>query len=122
MAAIRFDHVQIYAKDPRVAADWFARHLGAAVQPGPGRVEVTVGGLVLFVARGPGAVADGPAHPHAGTDHIGFAVDDIDGLVAGLVASGVRITRDVSVLRPGVRAAFVEGPEGVSIELIERAG
>ena len=39
---------------------------------------------------------------------------------AELKAKGVKFTRGPETVRPGTRIAFFEGPEGVSVELLER--
>ena len=39
---------------------------------------------------------------------------------AKLAAKGAKFTRGPETIRPGTRIAFIEGPEGVSIELLER--
>jgi catechol 2,3-dioxygenase-like lactoylglutathione lyase family enzyme len=47
-------------------------------------------------------------------------VQDIDKVVAGLKAKGAEFTMELKQARPGVRICFVRGPEGVSIEVLER--
>ncbi len=59
-----------------------------------------------------------------GVNHIAFAVgsvDDVDAAVARLVSLGVRVLDEAVTTRPGVRAAFFEGPEGIRIEVMHRA-
>lgn len=121
MLRVEWDHVQVFARDPAGVAAWFARHFGAEVSEGPGRLGVTLAGATLFIARGPEALLEGPAHPHAGFDHIGLKVADLSAAVAELEAAGVVITQGPKVLRPGVSCAFIAGPEGICIELLQRA-
>ena len=64
---------------------------------------------------------DAPHAPHLGLEHIGLAVQDIDAVVAALKAKGVVFTMEPTTIRPGVRIAFLRGPEDVSIELLERS-
>ena len=45
---------------------------------------------------------------------------DIDAVAAEIKAKGVVFTREPTTLRPGVRVCFIRGPEGISIELLER--
>jgi lactoylglutathione lyase len=41
-------------------------------------------------------------------------------VAAELKAKGAEFTMDPTTIRPGVRIAFLRGPEDVSIELLER--
>ena len=43
-----------------------------------------------------------------------------DRVVAELKKMGVEFTREPTTVRPGVRICFIRGPEGVSIELLDR--
>lgn len=61
-----------------------------------------------------------PPHPHQGLDHFGLTVKDIDAVAAEIKAKGVTFTREPTTIRPGVRICFIRGPEGISIELLER--
>ncbi len=45
----------------------------------------------------------------------------IDAIVADLKKKGAEFTMEPTSVRPGVRIAFLRGPEGVSIELLERS-
>jgi len=47
-------------------------------------------------------------------------VTGIDAIAADLKAKGVEFTREPTTIRPGVRVCFIRGPEGVSIELLDR--
>lgn len=123
MSSILFDHVHIMAQDPAAASTWFADMLGAEVIHGPVRIEARLGGLRIFFD----AVKEGqdlpsvPAHPHRGLDHLAFAVQGIADVVADLKAKGATFTKELQTPRPGVSICFIEGPEGISIELLERA-
>ncbi len=55
-----------------------------------------------------------------GLDHFGFAIDDLDGALAELRAKDVRALEGPLDVRPGLRVAYIEGPELVRIELSER--
>ena len=41
-------------------------------------------------------------------------------IVAELKTKGAEFTKEPTTVRPGVRIAFIRGPEGVSIELLDR--
>ncbi|MGX1231830.1 lactoylglutathione lyase [Bradyrhizobium japonicum] len=88
----------------------------------PGRIDVNLGGAKIFIAslEGDNAVNPPPPHPHQGLDHFGLTVKDIDAVAAEIKAKGVTFTREPTTIRPGVRICFIRGPEGISIELLER--
>ena len=119
---IAWDHVHIRTPDPEATAKWFAETLGAEIVRTPVRLDVKLGGANIFLA--PVTAGDGvnppPSTPYQGLDHFGLAVKDIDDVAAQLKAKGVEFTQDVHNIRPGVRICFIRGPQGISIELLER--
>ena len=126
MANYTWDHVHLRTPDPEAMAQWFERMLGAQVlrstQQGKPRIDLKLGGANIFIAPlEPGKVVNPPPpHPHQGLDHFGLTVKDIDAVAAELKAKGVEFTREPTTIRPGVRICFIRGPQGISIELIER--
>ena len=100
--------------------------LGAEVkrstQQGKPRIDLKLGGAKIFIAEvtaGDGVNAP-PATPYQGLDHFGLSVKDIDALAAALKAKGVEFTKEPNVQRPGIKVCFLRGPQGISIELLER--
>lgn len=120
MTKFTWDHVQLRSRDPEAAAAWFARHLGARVKTGPNRIDIDLDGVAIFVSRAGAGIAEPPAHPHCGLDHVGLTVADLDAALAQLRAGGVELAEEVKTLRPGVRACYLLGPDDIWIELIER--
>jgi catechol 2,3-dioxygenase-like lactoylglutathione lyase family enzyme len=53
-----------------------------------------------------------------GFNHVCFAVSDIDALLADLTAAGVRLRNQPMVFHDR-KLVFLEGPEGITIELAE---
>jgi lactoylglutathione lyase len=126
MSQFSFDHIHLFSRDPEATAAFYERMFGAEVirsmPQGKPRIDLKLGGanvFILDVSQDPRA-ASGPAHPHQGLDHFGLAVKDIDATCAALQAKGAVFTRGPETIRPGTRIAFLTGPEGVSIELLER--
>ncbi len=126
MTKFTFDHIHLFSRDPEATAAFYERHFGAEVirtaQQGKPRIDLKLGGANIFildVSQDPKAGA-GPGHPHQGLDHFGLEVTGIDAVCADLKAKGVVFTRGPETVRPGVRIAFLKGPEDVSIELLER--
>jgi catechol 2,3-dioxygenase-like lactoylglutathione lyase family enzyme len=121
-----WDHVHLRSPDPEATAAWFERMLGAEIirsmQQGKPRIDLKLGGANIFIA--PVAAGDGvgppPVTPYQGLDHFGLTVRGIDAVAAELKAKGAVFTTEPTTVRPGVRVCFIRGPEGVSIELLER--
>ena len=53
-----------------------------------------------------------------GFNHLAFAVEDIDGIVNKLTSHGVRLRNHLMTYHDR-KLVFVEGPEGITIELVE---
>jgi lactoylglutathione lyase len=122
MPVVTWDHVHLRSPDPEAMAAWLEDILGGEIIRGPGRIDVKLGGAMVFIA--PVAADDGvnapPVTPYQGLDHFGLAVKDIDAVAAEIKAKGVEFTMDPFTIRPGVRICFIRGPQGISIELLER--
>jgi lactoylglutathione lyase len=126
MASFTWDHVHLRTPNPEETAKWFERMLGAQItrtmQQGTERIDLTVGGANVFLA--PVKAGDGvnnpPTTPYQGLDHFGLTCTGIDAIAADLKAKGVEFTKEVTQARPGVRICFIRGPQGISIELLER--
>jgi len=126
MATFTWDHVHLRSPNPEATAAFFERMFGAQIirstQQGKPRIDMKVGGGNVFIAEvAPDAkVNPPPKTPYQGLDHFGLSVTGIDAIVAELKAKGAEFTMEPTDIRPGVRIAFLRGPEGVSIELLER--
>ncbi|MBR0679176.1 VOC family protein [Roseomonas eburnea] len=122
MAAFTFDHIHLRSPDPEATAAFYARVFGAELKHGPQRIDINLGGQAIFVSPiNETTTGDAPSAPYRGLEHIGLAVTDIDAVVAEMKTKGVTFTMEPTTIRPGVRIAFLRGPENVSIELLERS-
>jgi catechol 2,3-dioxygenase-like lactoylglutathione lyase family enzyme len=54
-----------------------------------------------------------------GIYQLAFEVDDMENTLTGLKARGAKIKGPVREPTPGVKAAFLEAPDGVEIELMQ---
>jgi catechol 2,3-dioxygenase-like lactoylglutathione lyase family enzyme len=119
-----FDHIHLRSPDLAATADWFRDTLGAEVmrrvEGDAPRIDLKLGGLDLFISASDSRVAAPPVSPYNGIDHFGLAVQGLDEVVAELKAKGVKFTMEPKQARPGVRICFIEGPQNIAIELLER--
>lgn len=126
MPAMNWDHIHLRSPDPETTAQWFERMLGAEVirstQDGKPRIDLKLGGAKIFIAKvGAGdGVNPAPTTPYQGLDHFALSVSGIDGIAAELKGKGVEFTQEPTTARPGIRTCFLRGPQGISIELLER--
>ena len=122
MLACTWDHVHIRTPDVEATAQWFADKLDAEILRAPGRVDIKLGGALIFLApvTPEMGVNPPPVTPYLGLDHFGLKVKDIDAVAASLKAKGIEFTREPTTIRPGVRVCFIRGPLGISIELLDR--
>ena len=122
----RWDHVHLRSPDPETTAAWFERILGAQVirstVEGKPRIDLKLGGADVFILPvAPGdKVNPPPVTPYQGLDHFGLTVSGIDAVAADLKAKGVEFTMEPRTIRPGLRICFLRGPQGISIEILER--
>ena len=132
MRDYKFDHIHLRSSDPDATATFFQTMFGAEVTrdvyppgtlyPGQQRIAMRVGGQTVLIA---------PAHPHDpmtpaprfpyyGLEHMGLTVDDLQASVAELRAKGADIAIGPLTRSPGLHLAFVRGPDGIMIELVQR--
>lgn len=119
------DHIHLRSRDAVRAAAFYVETFGArevkriggdAVQ----RVVLDLGGLTVFIEQAPEETAPAGPTPCLGLEHFGLRVDDLEVAMADLEARGVPIRTGITERGPGLRIAFVEGPDGALIEILER--
>jgi len=126
MTQFIFDHIHLRSPDPEATAVFYERMFGAEVlrstQQGEPRVDIRLGGQIIFIAPIKGDnTAPPPSMPYRGLEHIGLAVTGLDQVVAELKAKGAEFTMEATAIRPDIRICFLRGPENVAIELLERS-
>jgi hypothetical protein len=146
---VRFDHLHMFHENPLCAQEWYIAHLGIPRPParggGPspsptgdckvpysepswpapvksgfvrqpgGRVVVDDVGFFILPKQGPAPLA-----PTRGkvVDHMGLSVPDLQAAIARLKSEGVTIIEGPHTWG-STRAAMIEGPDRVAIELVE---
>lgn len=131
MRAYHFDHIHLRCRDADAAARFFETMFGAEVtrstyEPGTlyagqVRVSLRLGGQTVLIAPAHphDATAPAPAFPYYGLEHIGLTVDNVDDAVAEMRAKGADIALGPVTRSAGLRLAFIRGPEGIMVELVQ---
>jgi lactoylglutathione lyase len=126
MGRFTYEHIHLRSPDPEATAQYYAKMFDAEIirtkpADGPPRIDLNLGGQKVFIALAqPDKTAAAPQAPYFGLEHIGLTVTDIDGITAELKGKDADFTMEPTTVRPGVRIAFLRGPEGVLVELIQR--
>jgi len=126
MIAATFDHLHIKSQACELSADFYAAAFGAEILSstevnGRKRIVLDLGGIRLFIENASDNAANAPAIPAKGMEHIGLHVVDLDQAFKHLTSLGIEFAINPrSSARPGIRMAFLHGPDGEYIELIER--
>ena len=126
MATYTWDHIHLRTPDQEATAQWFERIFGAEIirsaVMGKPRIDMKLGGASIFLAEvKPGdGVNPAPTTPYQGLDHFGLKVSGIDAIAADLKKKGVEFTKEPHSPRPGIKICFLRGPQGISIELLDR--
>jgi len=127
MAAFTFDHLHLRSPDPEGAAAFYVNMLEASITnrvetPQGLRIIMALGGVTMFIEEVPAGTHAPPDAPYVGVEHVGLSVTGIHAAVAEMKAKGAHFTLEPTSPRPGVTIAFVQAPDGVQVELLERAG
>ena len=127
-----FDHLHLRCSDLQATASFLETMFGAQVTrsvyppgtlyPGQLRVMVIVGGQkVLMAPKHPhDAMTPPPPFPYYGLEHFGFTVENLDATLAELKAKGATIAVGPVTRDAGTYLAFVRGPDGIMVELVEK--
>jgi lactoylglutathione lyase len=128
----RFDHVHLYAADLESTAQWYHRVFGARIlrsrqSDGRERTDLQLGDLTIYLGDANKLnislgwqLNEATSSPRYGLDHFGLAVDDVEAAAAELIERGAQISFGPKYLRPGAACLFVQAPDGVTIEVLNR--
>lgn len=124
------NHVHIRAADPRATAAWYEKFFNAKiiaereVMPGTITITTEVGGPVrLNISSQPegSSKETSPAELNRlGLEHFGFNVDDLQVELDKFQKAGVRVVLPSTEVTGGTKLAYIEGPDDVLIELVQR--
>ena len=122
-----FHHVHLISHDPAAASDWYAEKLGGRITArtevkGAPQIMVDFKGATIII-RGlrTGESAAAKSGLQFGLDHFGFQVSrDFDAYCDQLKEKGVLFDLEPMDFTPELRIAFIQAPDGVTIELLHR--
>src|SRR5262245_9662659 len=119
--------MHLSSRDVKTTAEYYRGVFGAEIvesiqSDGRARTDLDLNWLTILIAptRPEATTPRAPAEPYIGLDHCGLRADDTDEAVAELNRRGAHFTVEPRTIRPGVRIAFVQAPDNVRIELLER--
>jgi len=92
-----------------------ARHVTLVLRDAEPRLEVQ---LLHFNRPAVAPTGDIARLDRIGFNHICFAVDGIDQVIARVTAAGVRLRNEMMTFHDR-KLVFLEGPEGITVELAE---
>jgi lactoylglutathione lyase len=128
MPVYSYDHIHLRSRDPMATAQYYHKMFDAKIvesiqSDGRPRIDLDINGLTVFIAQvsADSIIGQAPADPHLGLDHFGLKVDNLDAAYAELKQRGAEFAVEPRTIRPGVKIAFVRGPDDVRIELLERS-
>lgn len=126
-SVLHFDHVHLVSPSPREAARWYVEKFGATLVEdtelmGAPQIYLSFGNALVII-RGVRAGEPTGSRPTRGVvDHFAFRLSEgaFEPFCARLKDMGVAFTMEPRVLSDTTSAAFVTGPDDVTIELLLR--
>jgi catechol 2,3-dioxygenase-like lactoylglutathione lyase family enzyme len=118
--SLKLNHVHLKTTNPQQTAKFYVDTLGATMvsEIGTRGYRLNLHGLTLNVTT---LVEDQTRQQAYGMEHFALDTDDLDGTVTKLKANGAKVLEEM-VSSTGRRICFLEGPDGVQLEIIETKG
>src|SRR6266478_426908 len=115
--AFKLNHLHLKTKDPQQTAKFYVDNLGATIvaEIGTRGYRLDLHGLTINLTT---HVEEQTRQQLYGMEHFALNTDDMDGTLAKLTANGARVLEQM-VSGNGRRICFLEGPDGVQLEIIE---
>lgn len=117
-------HVHLMSHDAMQAGRFYETMFDADIEESRGanglpRCNMRIGDQTILISTVDESVAQRASGPHSclGLDHIGLRVDDVRNAVRELEIKGAKITMQPR-FNGRTTIAFIEAPDGVSVELI----
>jgi len=109
-------HLHLHANDAKGTLDWYQKVFGGEVTKFKGVLpSLKYSDIWLIVQQNPGELA--PTKGRA-VDHLGWNFPDLAAAAKTMREQGVKFTLDPRPYK-NIKIAFIEAPDGTSIELVE---
>jgi lactoylglutathione lyase len=121
--AFKLEHVHLKTREPQKTAKFYMENLGATLIEASDdhrHYRVNLHGIVMNITD---HIETQTRDQHYGLEHFAIETDDFDATVRKISESGGRVLEQLVSPVPdheGLRVCFMEGPEGVQLELIEK--
>ncbi len=123
----QYDHTHFKCGDHEKTAAFFKENFGAREAKrwevnGMPIITLDIGGLMYnFSPKRANEVPDTTTGKvRYGVYHIALKTNDLVAEVAKMKSRGVKVAQEVGQANPTTKFAFIEGPDGISIELLQR--
>jgi len=123
MLSYRHSHTHLTSQDPEKAIEFYTQIMGAEIinvleSGGQKMVDLDLGGVPIRISSGTGAddVWKGPGY---GLHHLGLIVSNMEKFTEHLKSKGVEFVVEPNRPSPGLKTAFIKGPDNVLFDIIE---
>ena len=113
-----FHHIHLSSAEPAKTLDWYENVFGGERTKYKGMLDALRYGTVWLLAQNSRGAEVAPTQGRA-IDHLGWGFADLDAAAVVLKSKGVNFTMEPRPFRD-LKIAFIEGPDGVRIELVQR--
>ena len=117
--SFKMNHIHLKTPDPQKTAQFYVDNLGAKIvgEAGSSGLRLDLHGLAMNITS---FIESQTREQVYGIEHIAIDTNDMDNVLSSLKAGGARILEETTG-RTGNRVCFIEGPEGVQLEVLEIA-
>jgi lactoylglutathione lyase len=118
----KLDYVVVYVSDMQRSTNFYRDVLGLSLKfSSPGWTEFNTGTTTIALHMASGQTQSSqPGLPPAGQAHLGFIVDDLQGMYETLEAQDVDFSLPPQQQTSGVTLAVLHDPDGFGITLQQR--
>ncbi len=122
----KHDHIHVRCVDPEASEKWWTEVMGLEVVkrggvPGMPITRLAFGDMTLSLSPPKEGIEVEPlsGNNRYGAYQLGVTVDDLLATVEELRGRGAKVTLEPVEMSPGMMVSFIQGPDGVELELMQ---